>query len=226
MEQNFNLYSGKDSVSQLDLSTIFKIPQLKKEYNVTHDKDKDHIDNGRCPDYALYWPEEKNKIYWPQGHNFYTGNQQNIDESSYYNIWRKIAEKKALIPQIFCSLNILVCNIDDPHTNLNLSKYGKQLWDVIKQLNPIIIIDELNFTEEKKKWCNSKLNTANIAAASSTIQDALAADNYSLILIDYKDSYMINRPPNQEPNQEPNNKKIFIQYTNIIENLIRLLENI
>ena len=34
----------------LDLSTIFKIPSLKKEYNVTNEKDKEDIENGRCPD--------------------------------------------------------------------------------------------------------------------------------------------------------------------------------
>ena len=58
---------------KLDLSTIFKIPSLKKEYNVTNEKDKEDIENGRCPDYSLYWPEEKNKQYWPEGHNFYKG---------------------------------------------------------------------------------------------------------------------------------------------------------
>jgi len=54
--------------------TIFKITQLiKREYTATNEKDKQNIENGRCPDYALYWPEETNKQYWPENHNYYKG---------------------------------------------------------------------------------------------------------------------------------------------------------
>ena len=93
--------------------TIFKITQLiKREYTVTNQKDKEDIENGRCPDYALYWPEETNKQYWPECHNYYKGffkEEQKEDEdpvqakehvNTYYKLWRqieiKIAEKKAL----------------------------------------------------------------------------------------------------------------------------------
>ena len=94
--------------------TIFKMPTLEKTYTVTNEKDKKDIENGRCPDYALYWPEEVNKKYWPNQHNYYKGfdktsedeskTNEYKDEDLYYTLWRKIsikiAEKKALQEQI------------------------------------------------------------------------------------------------------------------------------
>jgi hypothetical protein len=124
-----------------DLYTIFKMPSLKKEYTSTNEKDIQDIENGRCPDYALYWPEETNKQYWPEGHNYYKGfdkedpkeetkTKTKEDLNTYYKLWRqieiKLAEKKALNiprPLLFCSLSLLVCDIDDDPTKLNLSTF-------------------------------------------------------------------------------------------------------
>jgi hypothetical protein len=226
----------------LDLSTIFKIPSLKKEYNVTNEKDKEDIENGRCPDYALYWPEEKNKQYWPEGHNFYKGYEEDSktneeiktneetktkDElKTYYKLWRQIAEKKALketrsqkLPYIFCSLSLLVCNIDDEPSKLNLSKYGRQLWEVIKNLQHFIVINNQNNTSKKdkknkKEWCKSHLETINIVTYDTLKKEEEDIEN-PYILIDYQDI-----------TEQTSFKKIFIQYTNINETLSNLLHNL
>ena len=214
--------------------TIFKIPQLiKREYTVTNEKDKQNIENGRCPDYALYWPEETNKQYWPENHNYYKGffkEEQKEDEhpvqakedlNTYYKLWRqieiKIAEKKALnSPRtlIFCPLRLLVCNIDDDLTNLNLSNYGRKIWEVIKQSYPFIVVDKQHYTKEKKTWCKLKLESINILTYDIIKYDEELIEN-PYILIDYEDIDEIKNP-----------KKIFIEYTNINETLSKILVNI
>uniref|UniRef100_A0A6C0IFI4 Uncharacterized protein n=1 Tax=viral metagenome TaxID=1070528 RepID=A0A6C0IFI4_9ZZZZ len=207
--------------------TIFNIPSFKKEYTITSEKDRQDIENGRCPDYALYWPEETNNQYWPPTHNYYKGFKEESnpkeDVNTYYKLWRqiatKIAEKKALNKPkliIFCSLSLLVCDIDNDHhhTKLNLSKYGRQLWEVIKHLHPFIVVDKQHYTKEKKEWCKLKLETINIVTYDIIIKDEEDLEN-PFILIDYKDVKAIKNP-----------KKIFIQYTNIHETLDKLLQNI
>jgi hypothetical protein len=210
--------------------TIFKMTEsLKRLYTVTNEKDKQDIENGKCPDYALYWPEETNKQYWPEGHNYYKGflkeekeeKEEKEDLNTYYKLWRqieiKLAEKKALnSPRtiIFCSLSLLVCNIDDDHTNLNLSKYGKQLWEVIKQSYPFIVVDKQHYTKEKKTWCKLKLNTINILTYDIIKYDEKLIEN-PYLLIDYEDIEEITNP-----------KKIFIEYTNINEIISKILVNI
>lgn len=221
-----------------DLYTIFKMPSLKKEYTVTNEKDKYNIENGQCPDYALYWSEEANKQYWPEGHNYYKGfdteepkeqpkeeqkEEKKIKEdvNTYYKLWRqieiKLAEKKALnIPRpiVFCSLSLLVCDIDDDPTKLNLSNYGRKLWEVIKQLFPFILVDKQHYTKDKKEWCKMKLETINILTYDDMKRDEELVEN-PYLLIDYEDIEEITNP-----------KKIFLQYTNINETLSKILINI
>ena len=217
--------------------TIFKMPTLEKTYTVTNEKDKEDIENGRCPDYALYWPEEVNKKYWPTQHNYYKGFDKTSDKTSedesktnedkdkdedlYYTLWRqisiKIAEKKALpeqTPIIFCSLSLLVCNIDDDSTKLNLSTYGRKLWEIIKQLQPFITVNNKDYTKDKKDWCQLKLKTINIVNYDIIREDEKYIES-PYILIDYEDIKDIN-----------NEKKVFIQYTNINETLSKILINI
>ena len=189
--------------------TIFKMTEsLKREYTATNEKDKQNIENGRCPDYALYWPEETNKQYWPENHNYYKGffkEEQKEDEAKedlnmYYKLWRqieiKIAEKKALnSPRtlIFCPLRLLVCNIDDDLTNLNLSNYGRKLWEVIKQSYPFIVVDKEHYTKEKKTWCKLKLESINILTYDIIKYDEELIEN-PYILIDYQDIDEIKNP--------------------------------
>ena len=47
-------------------------------YTLTSHEDNEHVQNGRCPMYALCWGHEYNKKHWPEGHNYLLGNSQNI----------------------------------------------------------------------------------------------------------------------------------------------------
>lgn len=219
------------STLNCNIETIFKMPSFKKEYTITSEKDRQDIENGRCPDYALYWPEETNNQYWPPSHNYYKGFKEDHkddkeehklkeDLTTYYKLWRqienRITEKKALNkpqPIIFCSLSLLVCDIDDDPIKLNLSKYGRQLWEVIKQLFPFIVVDKKHYTKAKKEWCKLKLETINIVTYDIIIRDEADLEN-PFILLDYEDTRAITNP-----------NKIFIQYTNIYETLNKLVQN-
>ena len=60
----------------------------------TNEKDKQNIENGRCPDYALYWPEETNKQYWPENHNYYKGFFKE-EEKKIFDLHKKLGNKWA-----------------------------------------------------------------------------------------------------------------------------------
>ena len=49
-----------------------------RSYTLTTYEDNEHVQNGRCPMYALCWSHEYNKKHWPDGHNYFLGNSQNI----------------------------------------------------------------------------------------------------------------------------------------------------
>ena len=108
----------------------------------------------------------------------------------------------------------MVCNIDDDPTNLNLTTYGKQLWEVIRQSYPFIVVDKQHYTKEKKTWCKLKLNTINILTYDIIKYDEKLIEN-PYILIDYEDIKEITNP-----------KKNYIEYTNINETLSKILVNI
>jgi hypothetical protein len=45
-----------------------------RSYTLTNNEDYEHVQNGRCPTYALCWSHESNKVHWPKGHNYLIGN--------------------------------------------------------------------------------------------------------------------------------------------------------
>ena len=114
---------------------------------------------------------------------------------------------------LFCSLEVLVCNIDDSIDELNLSKSGIQLWNVISKFKPFIVVDNKYYSPELFKWCKFKLDTDNVTVYS-VIKEEETNDNLSsYILIDnnYSDEYK---------------KQIFIQSTNVNETLHKLLQHL
>ena len=98
-------------------------------------------------------------------------------------------------------------------TELNLSQYGIKLWNIIKELNPYIVIDLNHFTEEKKEWCKDKLKTTNIITYNNInkLENKLETN----IIIDYEDIEELDKT-----------KRVFIKYTNINETLSEILKNI
>lgn len=228
----------KIDINTKDIDTIFNIPLLKRQYTRINERDIWNINNGRCPDYALGWSIEQNKLYWPENHNFFKGYEKTIKDNYdeidyekyeeiqedkkkdniYYKLFRQITTKfyeknyeqnNKII--LFCSLEVLVCNIDDNINELNLSNSGKKLWEIITIINPIIVINNKYFTPEIIKWCELNLNTSNITLYSTIIEEEENLKSY--ILIDY------------QKNENYKYQK-FIQYTTIFEILNNLLINI
>jgi hypothetical protein len=231
-------------------NTIFNKPVLNREYTITCSSDDKNVDKGRCPDYALEWSDEQNKLHWPDNHNYLQGesspnnssgqtspnnssgqtspnnsletllllqeyNNKNKKRNTYYKLFRKVEnkifEKKDEERIVFCSLEVLVCNIDDNLTDLNLSKSGKELWKVIKKIKPFIVVDFKYYSAELIEWCKSKLDTDNVTIYSIIKEQEEINDDFSsYILID-------NNYCNEYKNQ------IFIQNTNVNETLEKLL---
>ena len=67
-----------DSLSE---ATFGLIRQLKRQYTVTSEADYNNILNGRSPEYALQWGHYTNALHWPKGHNYYLGNNLNINDN-------------------------------------------------------------------------------------------------------------------------------------------------
>lgn len=233
-------------------NTIFSELILTREYTITCSSDNKNIDIGRCPDYALEWSDEQNKLHWPDNHNYLQGessptnssglssptnssgqtsptnnsletllllqeynSKKNKKRNTYYKLFRKI-ENKIFIKKdedtiIFCSLEVLVCNIDNNLTDLNLSKSGKELWKVIKKIKPFIVVDIKYYSPELIKWCESNLDTEHVTIYSIIKEQEKFNDDFSsYILIDnnYCDEYK---------------NQIFIQNTNVNDTLEKLL---
>ena len=213
--------SVEESINE-SIESIFKKPSLKRNYTITNERDNWNIENGRCPDYALNWTKEVNIIYWNEGHDYLKGplkspTQINEDQYKYFEIWRqitiKIAEKKALNEnpiKIICSLDGLVCNIDDDIIELNLSTYGIQLWKVIKQMNPVIILEQKYFTPEKIEWCKINLDL-NIKIITFQSYKEKKQEDQTILIDNIKDKKYIK------------DNKLFIQHTNIIKTLSNIL---
>lgn len=248
---------------------IFNIPVLTREYTITCPNDEMNVNKGKCPDYALEWSNEQNKLHWPYNHNYLKGlstptnssglsspcgnssgfsspcgNSSNVTNSldtflllqednnkkeitdkeetpnnknTYCKLFRKVASKifenkKETI--LFCSLEVLVCNIDDNISELNLSKSGKQLWAVITKFKPYIVVHNKYYTTELISWCKFNLDTDNVTVYSVIKEDELVNEellSYLLIDNNYSDEYK---------------NQIFIQSTNVNETLQKILQHI
>jgi hypothetical protein len=77
----------------LPLSTLYR------SYTLDANMDEIHVNNGRCPNYALTWTEQFNRPHWPLGHDYYLGNGRNMDDTREERIrlsdlWLKKCENK------------------------------------------------------------------------------------------------------------------------------------
>ena len=164
---------------------------LKRNYSITNITDEDHIVNGRCPSYALIWRREDNKPYWSSGHNYYIGNGANINDGTQLvrEILSERFENGIISKYlVFCDLDGVLAdfeqgikdkfnkNIDEINPSLmwgviNKSKSffetlpwmpkGKELWEKIKEYNPIILTGvpqgSATAVQQKIKWCQREL---------------------------------------------------------------------
>jgi hypothetical protein len=162
-----------------------------RSYSICNEDDMYHINNGRCPTYALTWGLRENSLHWPEGHDYFLGNGINFCDQTQQ--LREILSKKFARGTlhnyiVFCDLDGVLADfeqgfqnkfhknpdtikpsllwslINKSHTffeTLPWMPKGRELWDNIKQYDPIIItgIPRGNSTaiEQKLNWCQREL---------------------------------------------------------------------
>ena len=168
---------------------MLKIFENHRNYSIASDNDQDHVSNGRCPNYALNWRESENRHHWPAGHDYFLGNGLNITENADIRKILSEKFKRGTLPDkiIFCDLDGVLADFEQGVKNrfkkspdeikpslmwgvINKSKTffeslpwmpkGKELWEAIKQYDPIILTGippAGNSEEQKRKWCAREL---------------------------------------------------------------------
>lgn len=160
-----------------------------RQYSIASKDDADNVSNGRCPAYALSWDHDMNQYHWTLGHNYFIGNGQNItDNLELRQILSEKLNRGTLSRKIvFCDLDGVLANFEQGVFNkfkklpdelkpglmwgvINKSNTffdalpwmprGRQLWEAIKQYDPIILTgipNGLNAAEQKRRWCAREL---------------------------------------------------------------------
>ena len=145
------------------------LPKLNnyRNYSITNDNDYHHTSNGRCPNYALTWSE--NRQHWPTGHDYFIGNGSEILDGTKELreiLSQRLAKGISTKHIIFCDLDGVLAdfeqgvfnkfkkNVNDltqrrMWTVINKSNNffetlpwmpkGKELWSQIEKYDPIIL---------------------------------------------------------------------------------------
>ena len=140
-----------------------------RNYSIGHENDQNHIRNGRCPNYALTWEVKQNMSHWPNDHNYFIGNGENIDDGS--KELREILSERynnglSTTRILFCDLDGVLADFEQGVKNKfkkNISEIkpnlmwgvinkstsffetlpwmpkGKELWSRIRHYQPIIL---------------------------------------------------------------------------------------
>lgn len=153
--------------------------------------DEAHISNGRCPNYALLWGETQNNIHWPTGHDYFVGNGSDINDGTRELreiLSERLRKGISTINLLFCDLDGIladfekgventfgenICDIRPSKLwsvinksttffgNLPWMPKGRELWERIKEYDPIIITCVptgcCTATEQKIRWCQREL---------------------------------------------------------------------
>jgi hypothetical protein len=92
-------------------------PTLTRQYSADDTNSLPNIHNGRCPEYALYWSHEQNKQHWPPGHDYYLGNNQNLNKQT--EKIRRILSKKLSEgnPSNISTQNLIIPNEKEKEKN-------------------------------------------------------------------------------------------------------------
>jgi hypothetical protein len=164
-----------------------------RQYSITSSNDANAIENGRCPAYAVNWPLSENQLHWPQGHDYYIGNGENINDNRELReiLSKKLANSTHTNDKIlFCDLDGVLADFEQGvfelfkkqtseipppllwskinksttfFANLPWTKRGKELWEQIRDYDPIILtgVPPGNKTaaEQKRAWVQRELGT-------------------------------------------------------------------
>lgn len=191
---------------------------MYRNYTLPTIEDEIHVSNGRCPTYALFWGEPNNK-HWPEGHDYFIGNGININDGS--RDLREILKKSLTKKLVFCDLDGVLADFEEGVKNkfkksvdelndrlmwgvINKSKTffetlpwmpkGKELWENIKDYEPIIItgvpIGSKSGAEQKRKWCYNNLGE-NVQVITCLTKDKPKYCLPGSLLIDDRDVNLI-----------------------------------
>lgn len=160
-----------------------------RQYSINTQTDVYNIDNLRCPDYALHWNHEHNQYHWNRGHDYFLGNGENLMDNQELRHILSEKLNRGTLPNkiIFCDLDGVLADFDqgvyalthkypsqlkssimwsminrstDFFETLPWIEEGRQLWEQIKQYDPIILTGIPNTPgaeEQKRAWCAREL---------------------------------------------------------------------
>jgi len=176
------------------------ITVLKRNYSIMNPNDETHILNGRCPNYALTWDVKSQAEYWEQDHDYYIGNNTQMERESTkeirallsFRLNNKITSKYIL----FCDLegvfiNHISFSTHSPGQNkydLAWTQHGKEFWERLKKYNPIILTSSpervfQTCSKQKKEWCERELGQ-HVQVITCPLRQKNRYCIYSSILID------------------------------------------
>ena len=187
-----------------------------RQYSISNSDDDNNISNDRCPEYALSWDYMSNKPHWPLGHDYFLGNGKNVtDNIELRQILSEKMMRGTLSKKIiFCDLDGVLADFeqgvinkfhkspdemnsgllwglinksDDFFETLPWMPRGRELWEAIKEYDPIILTGiprSKKAAEQKRKWCARELGLNVHVITCSTkektrfcIKDALLIDD-------------------------------------------------
>lgn len=171
------------------MQTPNKINSCTRQYSISTLNDSDNILNKRCPEYALNWDHNSNLYHWESGHDYFLGNGQNITDNEELRqiLSEKLARGTLPNTIIFCDLDGVLANFNEGvkkrfnktpdqlssgvmwgvinksttfFEKLPWMPRGRELWDQIKQYDPIILTGiprSSTAVEQKRRWCAREL---------------------------------------------------------------------
>lgn len=200
-----------------------------RQYSITGRADADNVRNGRCPTYALSWDYEMHQHHWPLGHNYFMGNGQDITDNLELRQILSEKLNRGTLPRkiVFCDLDGVLANFEQGVFNkfkklpdelkpglmwgvINKSNTffdalpwmprGRQLWEAIKQYDPIILTgipngltpkarsDCVSAAEQKRRWCARELGPDYHVITCSTKDKPKYCISGSLLIDDRTDN--------------------------------------
>lgn len=191
-----------------------------RQYSISNCHDSDNVINKRCPEYALNWSHENNQHHWPPGHDYFMGNGQGINDNLELRqiLSEKLARGTLPRKIIFCDLDGVLANFEQGVINrfnkppdklkpaimwgvINKSNSffdslpwmprGRELWEEIKQYDPIILTGIPNgatAAEQKRRWCARELGPDVHVITCATKEKPRFCINGSLLIDDRTDN--------------------------------------
>lgn len=170
------------------MNTDINIHKTMRNYSITNEDDKIHLNNNRCPTYALTWNAESHSKYWEQGHDYFIGTGENITDNT-----KEIREILSVrLKQHIQTNYILFCDFEGVLVQIeDIQQWmpkGKEIWSKIQKYHPIILSSSperhlQKLSQQKKEWCKRELGE-HVQIITCPLREKSKYCLYSSILID------------------------------------------